>query len=95
MMAELFCEIKKKALTAEQRDDLEDETFGIPGLRKYPLNDRKHVRQAVIMFNYVRPEYEKELAMNIKRAMKKFGMSMNVSERNRFHKYYSGGEKDD
>ena len=89
-MAELFEEIKKKALTTEQRDDLPEKVFGIPELRKYPLNDRKHVRQAVIMFNYVSPEYEKELAENIKRAMKKFGIKMNVSDQNRFHKYYGG-----
>lgn len=93
-MAELFEEIRKKALTTEQRDELPEKTFGIPELRKYPLNDQKHVRQAVIMFNHVSPEYEKELAENIKRAMKRFGMEMNVSDQNRFHKYY-GGNSDD
>ena len=94
-MAELFEEIRKKALTTEQRDELPEKTFGIPELRKYPLNDAKHVRQAVIMFNHVSPEYEQELAMNIKRAMKKYGIKMNVSDQNRFHKYYDGGESDD
>lgn len=94
-MAELFKEIKKKALTTAQRDDLPEKTFGIPELRKYPLNDAKHVRQAVIMFNHVSPEYERELARNIKRAMKKYGIKMNVSDQNRFHKYYRGGDGND
>lgn len=91
-MAELFEEVKKKALTTEQRDDLPEKTFGIPELRKFPLNDRKHVRQAVIVFNHVSPEYEKELARNIKRAMAKFKIKMNVSEQNRFNKYYGGNQ---
>ena len=87
-MAELFEEIRKKALTTEQRDELADKTFGIPELRKYPLNDAKHVRQAVIMFNHVSPKYEEKLAKNIIKAMDKFGIDMNVSEKNRFFKYY-------
>ena len=93
-MAELFYEIRKKYLTAEEREEIPDRAFGIPELRKYPLSDRKHVRQAVIMFNYVSPKYEKKLAENILRAMDRFGLKMNVSEQNRFHKYYAGGERD-
>lgn len=91
-MAETFEMIRKKTLTEEQRDNFADSTFGIPKLRKYPLNDAKHVRQAVIMFNYVSPKYEEELAHNILRAMDKFGVKMDVSERNRFHKYFRQDE---
>ena len=91
-MVKLFNEIKKKVLTQEQRDNFSKKTFGIPELRKYPLNDAQHVRSAVVMFNYVSPKYEAELARNIKRAMKKFNVQMNVSGQNRLSKYLNNGE---
>ena len=91
-MVKLFNEIKKKVLTQEQRDNFSEKTFGIPELRKYPLNDAQHVRSAVVMFNYVSPKYEAELARNIKRAMKKFNVQMNVSGQNRLSKYMNNGE---
>lgn len=74
-------------LSTKQRNALDDKEFGIPELRAYPLNDVSHVEQAVRMFNYVEPEYEKELADNLNKAIKKFGLHINVGDNNRFKKY--------
>lgn len=79
--------INEKPLSTEQRDALDDKEFGIPELRAYPLNDKSHVEQAVRMFNHVDPEYEKELADNLNKAIKKFGLPIEVGDTNRFKKY--------
>ena len=72
-----------------KRSELHDEDFGIPSLRKYPLDTEKHVRSAIKFFNYVEPEYEEELAENIIKAIKKFEINdIRYSERNRFFQYY-------
>lgn len=75
-------------LSAEDRKNLNKSTFGIPSLKKYPLNDKKHVSSAITYFNKVDPEHEEELAKNIKKAIKKFDMHPEVSADNRFSKYY-------
>ena len=80
-------DIKETPLSTEQRNALDDKEFGIPELRAYPLNDVSHVEQAVRMFNHVDPEYERELADNLNKAIKKFGLKINVGDTNRFKKY--------
>ena len=79
--------INEKPLSTKQRNSLKDSEFGIPELRAYPLNDVSHVEQAVRMFNHVEPEYEKELADNLNKAIKKFNLNINVGDDNRFKKY--------
>ena len=65
-----------------------DSEFGLPELRKYPMPDKDHVLSAIKFFNYVSPENEKELANNIKRKMKQYGVSSDhVGEKNRLKKY--------
>ena len=76
-------------MTAKQRNDLPDSSFGVPSKRKFPLDTEARVRSAIKFFNYVDPSDEAELARKIKAAMKKFGINdVKVSERNRFSKYY-------
>lgn len=79
--------INERPLSTKQRNSLKDSEFGIPELRAYPLNDVSHVEQAVRMFNHVDPEYEKELADNLNKAIKKLGLSIEVGDDNRFKKY--------
>lgn len=70
--------------------DLEDQKYGIPELKKFPMPDAKHVRSAIRFFNYVTPKYEKQLARAILARMKEYGMSFDdfgVGEDNRFSKY--------
>ena len=77
-------------LSAEKRNNLSDDEFGIPSRRAYPLNDEEHVRQAIKMFNYCDSDEEKELAEAIIKKMKKFKINdVSVSSKNRFSKYYN------
>lgn len=80
--------IQESALSSEDINDLIDKSFGLPSLRKYPLNDKEHVLQAIRMFNHVDIEHEKELASNILRFMKKYKIPKTVvGERNRLKTY--------
>ena len=68
----------------------DEQKYGIPELKKYPMPDAKHVRSAIKFFNYVEPKYEKELANAILNRMQEYGMSFDnftVGEENRFSKY--------
>lgn len=80
--------IEEKAMSSKERNELEDDDFGIPELRKYPINDKKHVEQAIKMFNHVDTKYESELADNLLDAMDKFSISTTtVGKNNRLRKY--------
>lgn len=73
---------KEAALPAEDRTD-----FGIPSLKKYPMPDAKHVKLAIKFFNYVDKEHEAELAKNIKKYAKKYGVELEAGDNNRFSNY--------
>ena len=85
----------EKTLKAKDRNKLDDSEFGIPSLRKYPIHDKAHVSAAIQRFNHVDTKYEKELARNSIKTMKKFGMmnEVEVSDKNRFKKYLNDSEK--
>lgn len=88
-MIDALMPIDEDKLTSKERNNLDNKTFGIPSLKKYPLNDESHVRSAIQMFNHVDKKHEAELAKNIKKAMKKFNITdVQVSDKNRFSKYY-------
>lgn len=81
--------IMEAKLKTSARKKLKDSDFGIPSKRKYPLNDEDHVRAAIRMFNHCEKEDEKELAENIIKKIKEYKMTnLEVSEENRFYKYY-------
>lgn len=90
--AQLYTEA---ALKAKQRNALEDDEFGLPEDRSYPLIDEKHVRSAIGYFNKCEKSKQKTLARNILKAMKRFDMidKVNVSEKNDFYKYYKARER--
>lgn len=77
-----------------KRSELADSDFGIPELRKFPLDTVAHVLSAIKFFNYVEPKYEKELASNIIKAIHKFNIEDQVhpGEKNRFSKYWNNKE---
>ena len=77
-------------ISESSRSDLPDSAFGIPELRKYPLDTEAHVLSAIKFFNYVEPKYEKELANNIIRKIHEFKLEdkVNPGEKNRFSKYW-------
>jgi calcineurin-like phosphoesterase family protein len=76
-----------------KRSEIPDNEFGIPQERKYPLDTEAHVRSAVKMFNYVDPKYEEQLAKNVIKKMKQFGVNdMKIGPQNRLSKYINKKE---
>ena len=66
--------ILEKQLTAKERDNMDTSAFGIPELRKYPLNDKEHVIKAKQFFKDCPDKYKSQLRTNINKAAKKFGV---------------------
>ena len=52
-------------LDTEERKELPDNVFGLPGRREYPMPDAAHVRAAEAYFRYCPEELKPELARNI------------------------------
>ena len=82
--------IHEEALSAKKRNTLPDDDFGIPKYRQWPMPDEEHVILAIRFFNYVEPKFEKELATNIIKKVKKFDMAdkIHVGPKNRFKPYW-------
>ena len=74
---------------SESEDD--EDLYGVPELKKFPMPDKKHVKSAIRFFNYVDPKYEKELAETIIEKAEEFGLDLksdiSVGDENRFQKY--------
>ncbi|MFI7600325.1 DUF6582 domain-containing protein [Actinoplanes sp. NPDC049681] len=73
---------RTRQLTAAERDAMPDSTFAFPRVRKEPLSDARHVRNAIARFDQVRDvtDSERDEAFRrIKRAAKKFGVDMTES----------------
>jgi hypothetical protein len=69
----------RKPLDAEDRNAMPDSTFAFPRVRKEPLNDARHVRNAIARFDQVRDVTDKErdeAFARIKKAAAKFGVEM-------------------
>lgn len=81
--------IKEEKLSAEDRKNIKDSDYGLPEDKKYPMPDESHVRSAIRFFNHVDPSKEKELAKNINKKIKQYGMKVSVGKDNRFSKYYN------
>ena len=80
--------ITESTLKTKDRNRLDDSEFGLPELRKYPLNDREHVLAAIRFFNRCPYGYEEELAKRIKRKMKEFKISSSiVGNKNNLNRY--------
>ncbi|MEY2400119.1 MAG: hypothetical protein QOJ08_230 [Ilumatobacteraceae bacterium] len=70
------------AMTEAARDRLSEGKFAFPDERKEPLNDAKHVRNAIARFDQVEDvsDAERERAWKrIKTAAKKFGVEIEAS----------------
>ncbi len=65
------------------KDKLADKDFAFPKQRKEPLADASHVRNAMARFNQVKnvtDEEREEAFENIKKASKKFGVTVNEKD---------------
>lgn len=83
-------DVEERSGDVIKHEDEDDQKYGLPKLKKYPMPDSKHVRSAIRFFNYVDPENEEELANAILARMKEYGMSFNsfgIGDENRFKKY--------
>lgn len=86
-MKKMFSEAE---LSYSERQNLPSSDFGVPSKRKFPIHDEEHVRAAIRMFNKCDRDEEAELAANIIKRIKKFGMTdIKVSASNQFKKYYT------
>ena len=81
--------VLESTLTAAERRQIPTDQFGLPTVRKYPLNDEAHVKQAITKFVYAKGPVRKELATNIVKRMKTLGMPMKMSEKALVRKYLS------
>jgi hypothetical protein len=73
---------KKRELDAADRNAMSDSTFAFPRVRKEPLNDARHVRNAIARFDQVKDvsdDEREEAFRRIKRAASKFGVEMTES----------------
>lgn len=61
--------------TAERRE-LPDSVFGLPERREYPMPDAAHVRAAEAYFRYCPEALKTELARNILRFAKEYGVDV-------------------
>ena len=65
------------------KDKLADKEFAFPKKRKEPLSDASHVRNAMARFDQVKDvtdEERKEAFENIKKAARKFGVTVNEKD---------------
>src|ERR1700761_8578851 len=70
---------KSRPLDAEDRNKMSDSTFAFPRVRKEPLNDARHVRNAIARFDQVQDvtDAERDEAFRrIKRAAKKYDVEL-------------------
>lgn len=68
-------------MTAKQRTDLPESAYAFPRVRKEPLNDASHVRNAIARFDQVQDvtdEERREAFERIQRAAKKFDIEMSA-----------------
>ena len=69
-------------LDAADRDALPDRSYAFPRLRKEPLNDASHVRNAIARFDQVRDasdEERREAFQRIRRAADRYGVEMTAT----------------
>jgi hypothetical protein len=69
-------------LDAADRNAMSDKTYAFPRVRKEPLNDASHVRNAIARFDQVRDvtdEERREAFRRIQRAAEKFNVEMSAT----------------
>jgi hypothetical protein len=70
---------KRHELDAEERNAMPDSEYAFPRLRKEPLNDASHVRNAIARFDQVKDatdDERREAFDRIRRAARRFGVEM-------------------
>jgi hypothetical protein len=77
-----------ESLTKAEREKISLKDFGIPDTRSFPLDTKKHVKSAIVLFHNAPEMYKEELAKRILSKMKKYGISTDtIGENNNMRKY--------
>ncbi|MDE7381083.1 MAG: hypothetical protein K2N03_03015 [Muribaculaceae bacterium] len=63
-------------LNTEERKDLPSDLYGLPQRREYPMPDAAHVRAAEAYFRYCPEELRHELACNILKFARLYGVDV-------------------
>ena len=63
-------------LNAAERKALRDDQFGLPDSREYPMPDAIHVHSAEAYFRFCPEDRKPELARNILKKAKEFGVDI-------------------
>lgn len=66
----------RDVLDAAERRELPDSVYGLPERREYPMPDAAHVRAAEAYFRYCPEELKPELARNILRFAREYGVDV-------------------
>jgi len=82
-----FMGINENLLSAKDRRELPEDSFGLPVQRKYPLNDEDHIRKAIQFFKFCPAFQKKVLAININKRAKLLNMKIKINHDNPFYKY--------
>lgn len=90
-----------ESLSKSERDKIDDNEFGIPEDRKYPLDTAQHVRSAIKLFGHAEEDKKKKLAKRISKAANHYGIQIKSSsevyrylnESNADMTYYVGDDK--
>ena len=78
-------EVEESYINEMKRSELPDSAFGLPEVRKYPLETEKHVRSAIRLFGHCPDSKKKELAKRISRKAKEYGVE--IPETTQVYKY--------
>lgn len=74
-------------LSSAQRKELPADQFGLPEDRAFPMPDENHVRSAIAYFHTCPPKKRKQLATNINRLAKQYGMKIKLKKYSAFKPY--------
>jgi len=66
-------------LNTADRKKLKDSDYGLPGKREFPIPDAEHVHAAESYFRYASEKEKPELARNIMKKAKEFGVDVESS----------------
>ncbi len=83
---------RTQGMSTAEKDRLPDDTFAFPKQRKEPLNDARHVRNAIARFDQVEDVSDRdrdEAWRRIKRAAKRFDVEITAKS---WHDLFSGGK---
>ena len=83
-----FFEEATEAVAKNDRTKMKDNEFGLPSFRKYPMNNEDSVKNAIKYFKFCKEEYRDELAKNLKVAVEKFKIEVEVVKGNPIIKYF-------